>query len=144
LSYLLDTNIVSEVVRPKPDRGVVRWLETTPDSALHLSVLSLGEIRSRAESLKAGARREKLRIWLEQELPAWFEGRLLPVDVTVADRWGQLIAAMQRPVPAIDGLLAATALAHGLRLVTRNVRDFAFPGLEVVNPWVGLSRQQPV
>jgi predicted nucleic acid-binding protein len=136
LSYLLDTNIVSEVVRPKPDRRVIRWLEATPDAALHLSVLSLGEIRSGAESLRAGARKERLRVWLEQELPAWFEGRLLPVDVTVADRWGRLMAAADRPVPAVDSLLAATALAHGLRLVTRNVRDFAFPGLEVVNPWV--------
>ena len=62
----------------------------------------------------------------------------------VADRWGRLIAAMQRPVPAIDSLLAATALAHGLRLVTRNVRDFAFPGLEVVNPRGGLSCPKPV
>ena len=136
MSYLLDTSIVSEVVRPKPDRRVISWLETTPDAALHLSVLSLGEIRSGAESLKASPRKERLRVWLEQELPAWFEGRLLPVDVTVADRWGRLIAAADRPVPAIDSLLAATALAHGLRLVTRNVRDFAFPGLEVVNPWV--------
>jgi predicted nucleic acid-binding protein len=136
LSYLLDTNIVSEVVRPKPDRRVIRWLEATPDAALHLSVLSLGEIRSGAESLRAGARKERLRIWLEQELPAWFEGRLLPVDAMVADRWGRLIATTERPVPAIDSLLAATALAHGLRLVTRNVKDFGFPGLEVVNPWV--------
>jgi predicted nucleic acid-binding protein len=136
LSYLLDTSIVSEVVRPKPDRRVIRWLEATPDAALHLSVLSLGEIRSGAESLRAGARKERLRIWLEQELPAWFEGRLLPVDAMVADRWGRLIATTERPVPAIDSLLAATALAHGLRLVTRNVKDFGFPGLEVVNPWV--------
>jgi predicted nucleic acid-binding protein len=135
LSYLLDTNIVSEVVRPKPDRRVIRWLEATPDTALHLSVLSLGEISSGAETLEAGARKERLRIWLEQDLPAWFEGRLLRVDVTVADRWGRLVAATPRPAPAIDSLLAATALVHGLRLVTRNVKDFAFPGLEVVNPW---------
>ena len=78
---------------------------------------------------------ELLRVWLEQELPGWFEGRLLPVSTSVADRWGRLLAEVGRPVSAVDSLLAATALHHELRLVTRNVKDFRFRGLEVVNPW---------
>jgi predicted nucleic acid-binding protein len=135
MSYLLDTNVVSELVRPKPDANVLGWFEAVPDRALHLSVLSLGEIRKGVELLKAGARREKLRLWLEHDLPHWFEDRLLPVSAPVADRWGRLLAGATRPVPAIDSLLAATAIHHELRLVTRNTADFPFPSLEIVNPW---------
>lgn len=135
MSYLLDTNIVSELTRSRPNNTVLRWIDATPDDALHLSVLSLGEIRKGVEAVADASRKERLRLWLEQELPAWFEDRLLPVDTTVADRWGRLLAEVRRPVPAIDSLLAATALQHHLRLVTRNVDDFQFPGLEVVNPW---------
>lgn len=135
MSYLLDTNVVSELVRRRPASAVTAWFEKIPDAALHLSVLSLGEIRQGVEALKDRAKKERLRLWLEQDLPAWFEDRLLPVSASVADRWGRLLAEVGRPIPAIDSLLAATALHHELRLVTRNVRDFRFPGLEVVNPW---------
>jgi len=135
VSYLLDTNVISEGVKARPHSGVLRWLESVPEAALHLSVLTLGELRSGVEKLKGGSRKEKLRLWLEQELPPRFEDRLLPVDAGVADRWGKLTAETGRPVPAIDSLLAATALFYGLRLVTRNVDDFAFPNLEVVDPW---------
>ena len=135
MSYLLDTNVVSELVRRKPSPDVLDWFDRTPDDALHLSVLSLGEIRKGVENLKASPRREQLRVWLEQELTDWFGDRLLPVDRGVADRWGILLARAGRPVPAIDSLLAATALHHELRLVTRNVDDFLFAGLEVINPW---------
>jgi predicted nucleic acid-binding protein len=135
VSYLVDTNVIAEIVRRLPDANVIAWFQVVPDSALHLSVLSLGELRKGVERLPAGTRRERLRVWLEQELPAWFDERLLPVTKDVADRWGRLAAEVGRSLPAVDGLLAATALHHGLRLVTRNVRDFKLPGLEVVNPW---------
>ncbi len=137
MSYLLDTNVVSEIVRPRPDSRVLRWVREVPNTALHLSVLSLGEIRSGIEPLPDGPCKERLRLWLEQELPAWFGERLLTVNAAVADRWGRLLSTAGRPVPAIDSLLAATALHHGLRLVTRNVDDFRFPGLDVLNPWSG-------
>ena len=135
MSYLLDTNVISELVRPRPSSDVVEWMETIPGTALHLSVLSLGEIRHGIESVQDGAKRERLRIWLEEDLPAWFEDRLLPITAPVADRWGRLLAEVGRPVSAIDSLLAALALHHDLRVVTRNVKDFRFPGVEVVNPW---------
>ena len=135
MSYLLDTNVVSELVRPKPNSKVVKWFENVPDEALHLSVLSLGEIRKGVEKLTASRHRERLRVWLEQDLVDWFGPRLMPVDHAVADRWGILLAQVERPVPAIDSLLAATALHYALRLVTRNVEDFLFTGLEVINPW---------
>ena len=136
MSYLLDTNVISELVRTSPSAKVVGWFDDIPDEALHLSVLSLGEIRRGVERLADGARKERLRLWLENDLPAWFGNRLLNVDAEVAERWGRLLAAVGRPLPAVDSLLAATALHHELRLVTRNARDFAdLPGLDVVNPW---------
>ncbi len=135
MSYLLDTNIVSETVRRHPNNTVISWLDQVPSDALFISVLTLGEIRKGIETLTDRRRREKLRLWLEHELPAWFESRMLPVDLPVADRWGRLLAEVGRPVPTIDSLLAATALYHELRLVTRNAGDFAYPGLEVINPF---------
>lgn len=135
MSYLLDTNVVSEIVRPRPSGRVLAWFEAVPDDALHLSVLSLGEIRKGVETLEDDARKERLRIWLEHDLRAWFGDRLLAVTPDVADRWGRLLAEIRRPVPAVDSLLAATALHHDLRLVTRNEPDFPFRGLEIVNPW---------
>ena len=135
MSYLVDTNVISELVRPKPAKAVLAWFENIPSEALHISVLTLGEIRKGVEQMPDGARREKLRLWLEHELLDWFGTRILLVDIPVADRWGRLVAQMGRPVPSIDSLLAATALHYELRLVTRNQKDFDYPGLEVVNPW---------
>jgi len=135
MSYLLDTNIISETIRRNPSKTVISWLDKIPGEALFVSVLTLGEIRKGIEILADRKRREKLRLWLEHELPAWFEARVLPVDLAVADRWGRLLEEIGRPVPTIDSLLAATALHHELRLVTRNDRDFDYPGLDVINPF---------
>lgn len=135
MSYLIDTNVLSELVRRKPDAKVIDWFENVADEALHISVLTLGEIRKGVELLRDDVRKEKLRLWLEHDLPGWFGARVLGVNLAVSDRWGRLLAEMERPVAAIDSLLAATALHHELRMVTRNTRDFDFPGLEVINPW---------
>jgi toxin FitB len=135
LSYLLDTNVLSELRRKTPNAGVVEWFAQRPASTLYLSVLTLGELRKGVEGMADASRRTVLLDWLEAELPIFFTGRILPVDAPVADRWGRLVAAANRPVPAIDSLLAATAAHHGLSLVTRNVRDFASLGLDIINPW---------
>jgi toxin FitB len=132
VSFLLDTNVVSEIARPRPERAVLAWFEAAADAQLYLSVLSLGEIRKGVDRLPASTR---LTTWLEGELPAWFGMRLLPIDGAVADRWGRLLAESEHSLSAIDSLLAATALVHGLALVTRNVADFAVPGLTILNPW---------
>ena len=135
MSFLLDTNVVSEIARTRPDKAVLAWFESVGDERLYLSVLSLGEIRKGVDRLPASARRTRLTAWLEQELPAWFGPRLLSIDGAVADRWGRLLGASVRSLPAIDSLLAATALVHSLALVTRNVGDFEIPGLKVIDPW---------
>ena len=135
MSYLLDTNVLSELRRKASNAGVVEWFATRPASTLFLSVLTLGELRKGVESVSDATRRMALLDWLEADLPAFFTGRILPVDAPVADRWGRMLAAAGRPLPAIDSLLAATAAHHGLSLVSRNVRDLANLGLEVINPW---------
>lgn len=135
MSYLLDTNVISELVRPKPDKNVLQWFAQMPDEALYLSALTLGEIRKGVERMSDLARRERLRVWLEHDLREWFGPRILVIGAEVADRWGRLVADAGRPVPTIDSLLAATALHYELRLVSRNVRDFDYAGVEVVNPW---------
>lgn len=140
MSYLLDTNVVSETVRRRPNPSVIAWLDELPSEAIFISVLTLGEIRKGVEQLSDRKRRERLRVWLEQDLPAWFEGRVLAIDRAVADRWGRLLAEARRPLPSIDSLLAATALHHELRLVTRNANDFRYPGLDVIDPWNGSSK----
>lgn len=140
MSYLIDINVLSELVRPKPHAAVLQWFAHTPDDALFVSALTLGEIRKGVEKLADTQRREKLRLWLESDLRDWFGPRILSVDPDVADQWGRLLAKAGRPVPAIDSLLAATALHHDLRLVTRNAKDFDYAGLEVINPWETVGR----
>lgn len=136
MSYLLDTNVLSELRRRSPHPTVVSWITHRPAGTLFLSVLTLGEIRKGVESLANPARRLPLIDWLETELPAFFAGRILPVDLGVADRWGHLVARAGRPLPAIDSLLAATALQHRLTLVTRNLKDVAGLGVDVLDPWM--------
>lgn len=133
--YLIDTNVISELRRREPEPRVVQWFERKPAGLLYLSVLSLGEIRRGVEKLEAGDRQKALRSWLEHDLPAFFAGRLLPIDAEVAHRWGRLLAEMGRPLPAIDSLLAATALEHNLVLITRNLKDLANLPVAAENPW---------
>ena len=125
--------------RKAPDPGVEIWLARRPPATLYLSVLTLGEIRKAISGLADQARRLALLDWLEVELPAFFAGRVLPVDAAVADRWGRLLADAGRPLPAIDSLLAATALERDLVLVTRNENDFAGLPVQLFNPWAGGS-----
>ncbi len=135
MSYLIDTCALSELVSARPDENVLSWFEGTPQEGLHLSVLSLGEIRKGVEKMPKGRRRDRILGWLEHDLPLWFEDRMLPVDKHVADEWGRLLSKAERTFPAIDSLIAATALCHRLTVVTRNVKDFEYPGLDTFDPW---------
>lgn len=140
--FLIDTNVLSEYNRPGgPDPGVKRWLEATDRPSQYVSVITLAEIQKGIELLAEGKRRAQLEQWLRQDLEACFSGRVLSVDREVAGRWASLVAQgarTGRPLPSVDSLIAATALAHGLTIVTRNVRDFEAAGLATLNPWESL------
>ncbi len=134
MSFLIDTCALSELIKPKPSRLVVEWFDAAPPETLFVSVLTLGEIRKGIEKLEGGRRRARIAAWLETELPVWFEDRVLPVDTGVADEWG-LVARLKKSVPAIDCLIAATALRHRFTIITRNESDFAEMGVDLLNPW---------
>ncbi len=133
--FLLDTNVISELIKRQPEPQVTRWIESTDENLLFISVLTIGEIRKGTLSHPDAVRRAKLEAWLTGELVVRFADRVLAIDVAVAERWGRLAAMARRPLPVIDGLLAATAQQHDLTLVTRNVIDVAGTGVSVLNPW---------
>jgi toxin FitB len=136
--FLLDTNCISELVRPKPEPRVLNWMEAADEATLYLSVLTVGEIRRGVAGLTQGKRRTQLETWLEVDLHARFSGRIMPIDRAIADRWGLLTAEARRkgnPLSVIDGLLAATALHHNLTVVSRNSSDFSNTPAPVLNPW---------
>jgi len=138
MSFLLDTNVVSEWTKPRPNPGVVDWLANVDEDAVYLSVVTLAELRHGIERLSSGKRRTQLDEWLRADLPLRFEHRILPVDAAVADQWGYLVARREskgRPIHAMDALIAATAEVHSLTLVTRNSADFADAARSIVDPW---------
>ena len=136
--YLLDTNCISELVRPKPDPRVTEWMEAVDEALLYLSVLTLGEIRKGVAALAQGKRRTNLETWLEVDLQARFSGRIALIDAEIADRWGLLASEAKRKgraLSVIDGLIAATALHHNFTIISRNASDFAPTQVQVLNPW---------
>lgn len=138
MKYLLATCVLSEVVRPRPNRGVIAWMESSNEDALFLSVLTLGEIQKGIEKLAVSKRRNALQTWLDRDLRNRFAGRILEIDADVALTWARVQATLERqgaPIPTIDGLLCATALAHNLTVVTRNTADFQPSGASTYDPW---------
>ncbi len=136
--WLLDTNVISELVRESPDGGVVRWLGRQSASALYLSVITLGELMYGVARLPAGVRRERLTSWLHVDIHEQFAGRVLSFGEPQAFAWGELRAKTERRGAArntVDLQLAATAAVAELALVTRNTRDFDGLGLALVDPW---------
>ena len=136
--FLLDTNIPSELTRQRSAAQVERWLDEANDEELHFSVISLGEVLKGITVLPASKRRDGLQEWLDVTLRPWFENRILPVTLPIAERWGVLSGECRlqgRQVKVADGLIAATALHHKLTIVTRNVKDSSDLGVGVFNPW---------
>ncbi len=138
MSFLLDTAVVSELVRKDPSAPVLKWIGNQDEASLYLSVLTIGELEKGIARLPASARRSRLLTWVRRDLAERFGGRLLPVDMRTAARWGAITGESEkrgRPLPVIDCLIAATALVHGLTVATRNVGDFERCGAACIDPW---------
>jgi toxin FitB len=134
---LLDTCVLSELVKPQPEPSVLAWVAARAESELYVSALSLAELHRGVRRLPESRRRVELSQWLAQ-LERGFEDRVLPFSLDTAHAWAEITAQAEqhgKPMAAFDSLIAATARAHGLRIVTRNVKDFSASGLPLLNPW---------
>jgi toxin FitB len=137
MNYLLDTNAVSEWVKPHPNTNLIRWMESVDEDRTFISVVSLAELRYGLERLAPGQRRNQLENWLRHDLRLRFEYRILPINPDIADEWGRTVSrceAAGRPVGVMDAFLAATVEVHGMTLVTRNVSHFPLVK-SILNPW---------
>lgn len=138
MKLLLDTNVLSEVTKPSPDEGVLRWIHALDEDRTFISIVSIAEIRRGIALMDSGRKREALGEWLAHDLPQRFENRIIPVEGPVALAWGDLMALAKRSgrgLASMDGLIAATAVAHRLTLATRNTKDFEGFGVDIFNPW---------
>jgi tRNA(fMet)-specific endonuclease VapC len=138
MKYLLDTCVISELVAKQPNPRVLEWIDTVDADGVYISVITVGEITKGIEKLPNSKRRQELTDWLENELLVRFQDNLIELDVNILIQWGRLNARLEisgQRAPAIDSLIATTALEHELILVTRNESDFVGTGVEILNPW---------
>ena len=138
MNYLMDTCVISELVKPSPNPNVVEWLKNTPTEQLFLSVITIGEIRKGLTKLHDSKRKDRLMDWLNTLLEEYLE-HIYPIDLSVAENWGVIQGRAEQagnPMSSLDGLIAAVAYTHNLVLVTRNVDDFKASNLPIINPWV--------
>jgi predicted nucleic acid-binding protein len=138
LNYLLDTCVISELVKPTPDVNVIDWINNTPSERLYLSVITIGEVRKGLTKLPDSKRKDLLANWLNSLLED-YDNRIYSINLTVAENWGIIQGKAEKkgiPLASIDSLIAATAYTYNLVLVTRNVRDFEASSLPIRNPWV--------
>jgi predicted nucleic acid-binding protein len=138
MNYLLDTCVISELAKPKPEKKVIKWIEGYDEDFFFLSVLTLGEIQKGIAKLSDEKRKASYQRWLDTDLRARFSHRILPISLDVALEWGIVQGKSEsagRPLPTIDSLLGATAIVHNLTVVTRNEIDLTATGASVFNPW---------
>jgi len=138
MNFLLDTNVLSEPMKARPNAGLLAWLAEADEDSVFISVVTITELRYGIERLATGRGRDRLDGWLRKDLRARFEGRILPVDLEIADTCGRLVArseSLGRPIEPRDAFIAATAEVHALTLVTRNASDFEATVRTIVSPW---------
>jgi predicted nucleic acid-binding protein len=136
MNYLVDTNVISEFRKTNCNANVRTFVESLSSESLYISVISLGEIQYGVKKMENSLKKQQLIVWLGEQLPDWFSGRIIPIDADIALAWGTLRAKHKATLSASDSLLAATALARHLTLLTRNTKDFEeIAGVECINPW---------
>ena len=138
MKYLLDTCLVSELIKKEPNPKVVTWLDSRDEESLFLSVLTMGELQKGVSKLPDNDRKETLQNWIESDLTERFAGRILDVNLGISLVWGRLLGANELEgvsLPVMDSLIAATAIANGMTVVTRNVKDMGRCTSKVLNPW---------
>lgn len=138
MNYLVDTCVLSEFTRRKPDEKVIRWLDSIAEEQLLISVITIGEIQHGIERLPESGRKTELLVWLNTGLCERFAGQMLSLDAATMLLWGSLTARLEklgRPLAVMDSLIAASALQHSLILATRNLADFTACGVPLINPW---------
>lgn len=138
MNYLLDTCVISELIKPRPSQKVVTWIDSIEEEKLYISVITIGEFEKGISKLPTSSKKDRISDWLNEDLLIRFKGRILDLDVNTLIKWGQIVANLEnqgRKIPAIDSLIAATVLHHDLCLVTRNTQDFQNCGIKILNPW---------
>ena len=142
MNYLLDTCVLSELIRENPEANVASWISGIPETSMYLSVLTIGEIHKGIEKLPESKKKDRLHKWVNSDLCIRFKNRILDLDLEVSTKWGQIQGKAEqvgKPMPLIDGLIAATALSHDLIVVTRNTKDMEQSGVTLINPWMTTS-----
>ena len=138
MNYLLDTCVISELVKPSPDTNVIDWINNTPSERLYLSVITIGEVRKGLTKLPDSKRKDLLMNWSNSLLED-YDNRIYPINLTVAENWGIIQGKAEKkgtPMASIDSLIAATAYTYNMVLVTRNIRNFEASNLPLRNPWI--------
>ena len=139
MNYLLDTCVISELMKKNPDTNVLRWISEVEENSLNLSVLTFGEIHKGIEKLPQGKKKEQLHKWVNSDLRERFKNRIINLDLVVATKWGEIQGKAElagKPMSLIDGLISATGIANDLIVVTRNTKDMEQSGVSLLNPWL--------
>ena len=138
MNYLLDTCLISELAKSEPNKKVVDWVLSENETNFYVSVLTFGELHKGIEKLPESKKKKELRIWVENDLRNRFQNRIIGIDTRVSVTWGKIQSIAEKkgkPMPAIDSLIAATGIAHGMIVVTRNISDMKQSGVDLFNPW---------
>ncbi|MCF7970368.1 MAG: type II toxin-antitoxin system VapC family toxin [Methylococcaceae bacterium] len=139
MKYLLDTCVISELIKPVPNEKVLAWLQSIEEVSLYLSVLTFGEIEKGIDKAVDITRKKRLQLWVEEDLKQRFDGRIIPIDIHVATKWGETqgkVELLGKAMPSIDGLIAVSGLVHNCVVVTRNVTDMQQSAVALFNPWL--------